>query len=386
MLTLVIKRSAHLRTLERLLAGYPAVALLGSRQVGKTTLAQSFATSWKGETHFFDLESPPDVARLADAHLALAPLRGLVVLDEIQRRPEIFPILRVLADRQPVPARFLILGSASPDLLRQGSESLAGRLAIHELSGLDLTEIPAATISQLWLRGGFPRSYIAASDRDSYEWRTNFVRTFLERDLPQLGIRIPSNTLDRFWSMLAHYHGQVWNGSELARAFGVSHHTVHRYLEVLQSTFMLWVLRPWHANVKKRLVKSPKVYLRDSGILHQLLGLPSPNLLERHPKVGASWEGFWLRNVIQGLSLDERRCYYWRTHGGQEVDLIVDEGASLRAFEIKRTSAPRLTPSMRITMQDLGLQRLDVIHAGPDSFQLADRVRAISSSKLIDEI
>ncbi len=382
----MIERPVHIESLKRLLTRYPVVALLGARQVGKTTLAKSLAAHWNGRTHLFDLESPPDVARLSDAHLALEPLRGLVILDEVQRRPEIFPVLRVLADREGTPARFLVLGSASPDLLRQGSESLAGRLAVHHLPGLDLTEVTPARTQRLWLRGGFPKSFVARSDHDSFEWRTHFVRTFLERDIPQLGIRIPSRTLDRFWSMLAHYHGQVWNGSEFARAFGVSHHTVGRYLEVLQSTFMLRVLPPWHANVKKRLVKSPKVYVQDSGILHQLLGLSSEDLLERHPKIGASWEGFWIQTLIQGLRLDERRCHYWRTHNGQEVDLVVDEGSSLRGFEIKRTSAPRLTPSMRIALQDLGLTRLDVVHAGPDSFPLADRVHAISSSRLLNEV
>ena len=305
----MIERAQHSGTLRRLLANYPVVALLGARQVGKTTLARAIAASWDGPAHFFDLESPPDVARLADAYLALEPLRGLVVLDEIQRRPDTFPVLRVLADRPGAPARFLILGSASPGLLRQGSESLAGRLAIHELPGLDLTEVLSAETGRLWLRGGFPRSFTAATDEASYEWRANFVRTFLERDIPQLGIRIPSATLDRFWSMLAHYHAQCWNGSELARAFGVSHHTVRRYLEVLESTFMLRVLKPWHANLKKRQVKAPKVYVRDSGVLHQLLGVRSPEELERHPKIGASWEGFWLGCVIRRLGLDERRCH-----------------------------------------------------------------------------
>ena len=244
--------------------------------MGKTTLARALAAQWEGPSHLFDLESPPDIARLADPYLALEPLKGLVILDEVQRTPTIFPVLRVLADRPGTPARFLILGSASPELLRQGSESLAGRLAIHELTGFNLAEVSTSEVDRLWLRGGFPRSYTAVGDSESSEWRANFIRTFLERDIPQLGIRIPAITLDRFWSMIAHYHAQVWNGSELARAFGVSHHTVRRYLEVLESTFMVRVLKPWHANLKKRQVKSPKVYIRDSGILHELLGLRTP--------------------------------------------------------------------------------------------------------------
>ena len=382
----MIKRTAHSRTVERLLASHPAVALLGARQVGKTTLAKALAARWEGPTHYFDLEYPPDIARLADPYLALESLKGLVILDEVQRTPAIFPVLRVLADRPGTPARFLILGSASPDLLRQDSESLAGRLAIHELTGFNLAEVSTSEINRLWLRGGFPRAYTANADSESSEWRANFIRTFLERDIPQLGIRIPAITLDRFWSMIAHYHAQVWNGSELARAFGVSHHTVRRYLEVLESTFMVRVLKPWHANLKKRQVKSPKVYIRDSGILHELLGLRTADALERHPKIGASWEGFWIENVIRAFGLDPRRCWFWRTHGGEEIDLVVDEGWSLRGFEVKRTSAPALTRSIKAALEDLGLDRIDVIHAGPDSFRLAERVWAVSSSRLLDRI
>ena len=382
----MIQRNTHLSELGRLLKSNPVVAMLGARQVGKTTLAKTLVNRRKGPTHFFDLESPVDIAQLADPILALAQLRGLVVLDEIQRRPEIFPAIRVLADRQRSPARFLVLGSASPELLRQSSESLAGRVAHYELPGIALTEIKPQEADRLWLRGGFPRSFTASSNRESFEWRANFVRTFLERDVPQLGIGIPSVTLDRFWSMLAHYHAQVWNGSELARAFGVSHHTVWRYLEVLESTFMLRSLKPWSANLKKRQVKSPKVYLRDSGILHRFLGVTTRRARDRHPKVGASWEGFVIENVIQALSLEGRQCYFWGTHGGHEIDLIVEQGASLRGFEVKRTSAPSLTRSMKVALDDLGLSRIDVIHAGEESFPLAERVQAISASRLLEEI
>lgn len=382
----MVERNRHLSKLKLLLSRNPVVALLGARQVGKTTLAKALSQDWPDPIHFFDLESPIDVARLADAMLALERLQGLVVLDEIQRRPDLFPVLRVLADRQENPARFLLLGSASPDLLRQSSESLAGRVAYYELPGLSSFEVGAAGLDLLWLRGGFPRSLTAADDDESFEWRANFVRTFLERDVPQLGIAIRSATLDRFWSMLSHYHAQIWNGSELARAFGVSHHAVRRYLEALESTFMVRLLRPWAANIKKRQVKAPKVYVRDSGIVHRFLGLATPEALERHPKVGASWEGFVLENLIQGLGFEDRQCYYWRTHTGAEIDLVVNEGVSLRGFEIKRSSAPSMTPSMRNALSDLGLSRIDVIHAGRETYPLTKQVRAIPFSKILDEI
>ena len=382
----MIGRGGHLSKLESLLSRNPVVALLGARQVGKTTMARVLASRSEVPVHFFDLESPVDVARLADAMLALEPLQGIVVLDEIQRRPDLFPVLRVLVDRPRNPARFLVLGSASPALLRQTSESLAGRVAYYELPGIALTEIEPNESDMLWLRGGFPRSFTAADDGESFEWRADFVRTFLERDVPQLGIAIPSATLDRFWSMLAHYHAQVWNGSELARAFGVSHHAVRRYLDALVSTFMVRNLKPWKANIKKRQVKAPKVYVRDSGIVHRFLGVPTREALDRHPKVGASWEGFVLENVILALGLEDRQCYYWRTHTGAEIDLVVDEGVSLRGFEIKRSAAPSLTPSMRIALGDLGLSRIDVIHAGTESYRLAKQVRAVPFSKILAEI
>ena len=382
----MIKRGGHLSRLESLLERNPVVALIGARQVGKTTLARLLGDRRNGPVHFFDLESSVHIARLADPMLALEPLHGLVVLDEIQRRPDLFPALRVLADRSPLPTRFLVLGSASPDLPRQSLESLAGRVAYHELPGIAVTEIQPGEFDKLWLRGGFPRSFTVASDGDSYEWRANFVRTFLERDVPQLGIAIRSATLDRFWSMLAHYHAQVWNGSELARAFGVSHHAVRRYLDALVSTYMIRKLRPWFANIKKRQVKSPRVYVRDSGILHRFLGLPKQEALERHPKVGASWEGFVLESLMHVLGLEERQCYYWRTHTGAEIDLVVDEGVSLRGFEVKRSIAPRLTPSTRIALSDLGLRRIDVIHAGKESYPLARNVRAIPCSKILKDL
>ena len=382
----MIHRHLHLKALEGLLRGSPVVALLGARQVGKTTLAKQLARRRKGPVHIFDLESSADVARLADPLLALSSLRGLVVLDEVQRRPELFPTLRVLADRRPRPARFLVLGSASPGLLRQSSESLAGRIAYYELPGLSLAETGPKNIDLLWLRGGFPPSFTARSHAASHRWRQDFVRTFLERDIPQLGIAIPSATLERFWSMLAHYHAQTWNGSELARAFGVSHHVMRRYLDALEATFMVRALKPWSANLGKRQVKAPKVYVRDSGLLHRLLDIGTHGELERHPKVGASWEGFVIENLIRTLGADERRCYFWATHSGAEIDLLVQHRGRLRGFEVKRTSSPAVTRSMRSAVVDLDLRSLDVIHAGEETFPLAKGVRAVAAARMLDDL
>lgn len=382
----MIRRTGHLAALERLIARNPVVALIGARQVGKTTLARELARRTRRPTHVFDLESTADVARLADPLLALSPLRGLVVLDEIHRRPELFPTLRVLADRPRRPARFLVLGSASPELLRQSSETLAGRVAHYELPGFSLSEIARGDRDRLWLRGGFPRSFTARTHRESHAWRGDFIRTFLERDVPQFGIAVPPAVLERFWSMLAHYHAQVWNGSELGRALGVSHHAVSRYLDALVSTFMLRSLQPWRANLKKRQVKAPKIYVRDSGLLHRLLGVATRTDLERHPKVGASWEGFMVEHLIQALGVDERQCHFWAAHAGAEIDLIVQQGSRLHGFEIKRTSAPALTRSMRTAIEDLDLHRLVVIHAGAETFPLAERVRAVAAARVPEDL
>ena len=382
----MIHRHQHLKALERLLRGGPVVALLGARQAGKTTLARQLAQRRKGSAHVFDLESSADVARLADPLLALSPLKGLVVLDEVQRRPELFPTLRVLADRRPRPARFLVLGSASPSLLRQSSESLAGRIAYYELPGLSLAETGPKNIDLLWQRGGFPLSFTARSHAASHRWRQDFVRTFLERDIPQLGIAIPSAMLERFWSMLAHYHAQTWNGSELARAFGVSHHVMRRYLDVLEATYMVRALKPWSANLGKRQVKAPKVYIRDSGLLHRLLDIGTRDELERHPKVGASWEGFVIENLIPAVGADERQCYFWATHSGAEIDLLVQRRGRLRGFEVKRTSSPAVTRSMRSAVADLGLRSLDVIHAGEETFPLAKGIRAVAAARMLDDL
>lgn len=381
-----VDRSRHAAAVKRLVRQSPVVALLGARQVGKTTLARNIANQYRGPITVFDLENPTDLARLDDPMLALADLKGLIVLDEIQRRPELFPVLRVLVDRPRSGARFLVLGSASPDLLRQTSESLAGRIAFYELPGLSRNELGAKTLARHWLRGGFPRSYLARSGPASLEWRQDFIRTFLDRDLQQFGIRIGAPTLRRFWTMLAHYHGQLWNGSELGRAFGVSDTTVRHYLDILNATFMVRVLLPWRENVRKRQVKAPKVYIADSGILHALLDIDSSSALEAHPKVGASWEGFMLETVVQHLGLRREQCYFWRTHGGAELDLFVTSGRRRLGFEFKRTTTPSLTPSMRSALEDLQLTRLDVVHAGRETFPLHKRVRAVAASRLLEDL
>ena len=360
------------------------MAILGARQVGKTTLALDLLGERRGER--FDLEDPADLARLEDPMTALAPLRGLVILDEIQRRPELFSALRVLADRPHRPARFLVPGSASPELLRQSSESLAGRIAFHELGGFALDEIAAGEHDRLWLRGGFPVSFLARSSAASADWRRQFVRTFVERDLPQLGVTIPGRTIERFWTMLAHYHAQTWNGAELSRALGVAATTIRRYLNLLEATFVVRVVRPWHENLKKRQIRSPKVYLADSGLLHTLLGIESREDLDRHPKVGASWEGFVLREVVRQLGARPEECYFWGTHTGAELDLLVIRGRTRLGFEIKRTTAPRVTKSMRTAIADLGLSRLDVIRAGDETYPLTDKVRAVSLSRMLKDV
>ena len=382
----MISRADELSQLEALLRRNPVTALLGARQVGKTTLARQLAARQPVPPLFFDLENPVDLARLADPHLALASLSGLVVIDEIQRRPDLFPVLRVLADRDGTPARFLLLGSASPELLRQSSESLAGRIAYHELGGFSLDEVGPSSLKSLWSRGGFPRSFLAESDAASVEWRRDFIRTFLERDLPQLGIRIPAETLRRFWTMLAHYHGQVWHGAELARAFAIAESTVRRYLDTLVAALVVRIRPAWHENLGKRQVKSPKVFVGDSGLLHALLGLDDAEDLAAHPKVGASWEGFAGAEIERQLGARRGECHFWRTHAGAELDLLVIRGRRRRGFEFKYSSAPVLTPSMRIAVADLRLDSLEVIHAGSEIYPLADRVRAVPLARIAAEV
>lgn len=379
-----IVREHDLSRVRLLLGESPVVALLGSRQVGKTTLARQLAAAYSEPVAWFDLEDPADLARLDDPGLELRPLEGLVVLDEIHRLPGIFQLLRVLADRPGPPARFLVLGSASPELLRQTSESLAGRVAFHELDGFGLNEVD--DLDRLWLRGGFPRSYLAGSEPASRRWRDGFIRTLLARDLPELGSTIPSATLRRFWAMLAHWHGQIWNGAEFARAFGVSHATVRRYLDLLTSVFVVRQLQPWFENISKRQVRSPKVYIGDSGILHALLGLSSRTDVASHPKVGASWEGFVIRQIVHLLRASPERYFHWSTHTGAKLDLLVMNGARRYGFEVKRSEAPRLTRSMRSALETLHLDRLDVVHAGTKCYRLGDRIRALPAAELANTL
>ena len=382
----IVPRKTHLRNLARLLRENTVVALLGARQVGKTTLARELMRQRRGPATWFDLEQPRDLRQLDEPTLALEPLRGLVVLDEIQSRPELFPVLRVLADRAPRPARFLVLGSASPELLRQGSETLAGRIAFYELSGFDLAEVEPPNWRRLWLRGGFPRAYLPRAHRQSGEWRANFVRTFVERDLPRLGTLTSPRTLADFWTMMSHYHGQVWNSSELGRAFGVAHTTVRGYLNLLTDTFVVRQLPPWTENIGKRVVKSPKVYIADSGLLHTLLGIEKPADLTSHPKVGASFEGFALEQVIRRLELRPREAFFWATHSGAKLDLLVIRGRQRLGFEFKRTDAPRLTRSMIVSLDTLGLDRIDVVHAGAHGFRMHDKVRAVPVRELLEAL
>jgi len=384
----MVPRPRHSTAISHLMEQFPVVGIIGARQVGKTTLARMIsADSDLTPVVAFDLEDPRDRARLADPMLALDPLRGLVVLDEVQRLPEVFQILRVLADRPENPARFLVLGSAGPDLLRQGSESLAGRIAYYEVPPLQLDEVPAEGVDELWLRGGFPRSFLAESEERSALWRREFVRTFTERDLPQLGIGVASETMRRFWTMLAHTHGNTLNASAVARSFGVSDATVRRYLDSLTSALVVRQLRPWHENLRKRQVKAPKVYLTDTGVLHTLLGLDSAAEVQGHPQVGASWEWFAISNVIERLGARwGEDAYFWGTYAGAELDLLVLRGNRRLGFEVKRTSAPSVTPSMRIALQDLRLDRLDVLHAGRETFPLADGIRAVATHRIWTDV
>lgn len=382
----MIKRDKELATLHELIARHRVVGIIGSRQVGKTTLARMLSKQWQGKVSFFDAENPEDAARLADPMLTLKSLQGLVIIDEIQRLPGLFDVLRVLADREAQPARFLVLGSASPELLRQTSETLAGRIFYHEIGGLSLSEVGINHHEELWFRGGLPRSYLAATSLESHEWRQGYIRTFLEKDLPQLGVHISADTMRRFWTMLAHYHGQTWNASEFARSFGVADTTVRGYLDRLTSALVVNQLLPWHENLSKRQVKTPKVYIRDTGILHALLNLRSPEDVAGHPKMGASWEGFVLDQLIRHLGADREECFFWATHSGAELDLLIVRGNRRWGYEIKHSSSPKLTPSMRHAAHDLKLDSLTVIHAGEHEFPLADKITAVPLMNILNGI
>lgn len=374
----MIQRPRWLAEIRAALKRSRVTALIGPRQSGKTTLARQIVAS--DSPAYFDLEDPRSLARLAEPMTALAPLRGVVVIDEVQRRPDLFPILRVLADRRPPPAHFLILGSASPDLLRQSSETLAGRLETVTLSGFGLDELGPAALRRHWRRGGFPPAYLARSEHASFVWRQQFIHTYLERDLPQLGITIPAPTLLRFWTMLAHYHGGIWNAAEAARSLGVTEPTARRYVDLLAGLFMVRQLQPWHENLKKRQVKAPKVYVRDSGLLHALLGLASEREIVSHPKAGASWEGYAIEETLRVVRPEA--AYFWATHTGAELDLLLLKRGRRYGVEVKFQDAPRMTASMRIALSDLRLEHLTVLYPGDLRYDLDRRVTVVPLAQL----
>jgi predicted AAA+ superfamily ATPase len=369
----MIPRPSALNQIIRAFDVHPVVAMLGPRQCGKTTLAHMVAE--REPSTYFDLENPVDLRRLSAPMTILEQLSGLVIIDEIQHRTDLFALLRVLVDRPENPARFLLLGSASPQLVKGVSDSLAGRIGFVDLAGFDLNEVGVSQRDRLWLRGGFPRSYLAEDDSSSLTWRDAFIRTFLERDIPQLGITIPAETLRRFWTMIAHYHGQVWNAAEFARSLGTSEITARRYLDILAGAYMVRILPPWFENISKRQVKAPKIYIRDSGLLHALLQLPTMSDLQSHPKLGAAWEGFAVEQVI-GL-LNTRDAYYWATYSGAELDLLIRFSGKNYGFEFKYTDAPGVSRSMRIAIQDLSLDHLWVVYPGRQAYPLDESISVI---------
>lgn len=375
----MLDRSDALKSIRDAFAAHPAVVLAGPRQCGKTTLARVFAEA-EGNVTFFDLERAVDRRKLEVPEQTLAPLEGLVVIDEIQRQPALFETLRVLLDRHGSKTRFLLLGSASPDLVKGVSESLAGRVGLVDLGPFDLRETGPESWRDLWFRGGFPRSFLATDEAASANWRESFIRTFLERDIPQLGITIPAESLRRFWIMIAHYHGQVWNGAEFARALGTSEPTARRYLDILAGAFMVRVLPPWHENLKKRQLKSPKIYVRDSGLLHSLLEVETRIQLLGHPKIGASWEGFGIEQLV--MSTGSRTACYWGTHAGAELDLMLLHQGKRLGFEFKRSDAPSTSKSMHAALNDLGLDHLWVVYPGSEEFPLAERMSALPITEL----
>ena len=376
----MIQRAQVLTEIRKALRRSRVVALIGPRQCGKTTLAAQIVE--RRSINYFDLEDPSSLARLSEPKTTLEVLRGIVVIDEVQLRPDLFPVLRVLADRKPLPCRFLILGSASPDLLRQSAESLAGRLETIELTGFSIAELGLKYLDRLWFRGGFPLSLLARSEEDSKVWRRQFLQTFVQRDIVQMGFDIPAAALYRFWSMVAHYHGNIWNAADPARSLGVSEPTVRRYLDLLTNVFMVRQLQPWHENLGKRQIKAPKVYFRDSGLLHQMLGILNPRDLAMHPKYGASWEGFVIEETLKVTRPDE--FYFWGTHQGAELDLLVFKNGRRFGIEIKRADAPTMTPSMRIALSDLKLDHLSVVYPGDTRYQLADRISVVPFRTLAD--
>lgn len=376
----MLSRPKYFERLTVALNRSPIVAILGPRQVGKTTLAQLFIQD--RQAVYFDLESQPDIRRLQNPELVLGALAGLVVIDEIQVMPSLFAVLKVLVDRPENQTKFLILGSASPEIVKNVSQTLAGRVEFIELPGFGLREVGTSRWEELWVRGGFPRSFLARSDEDSVVWREGFIRTFLERDIPQLGISIPAPAMRRFWTMLAHFHGQTWNASALAQSMGLSDKTVRSYLDILTGTFMVRQLQPWYANISKRQVKSPKIYLRDSGILHSLLELPDRHSLLAHPRVGASWEGFALEQVLQVV--EPTQAYFWSVHGAAELDLLFFHRGRAYGIEAKFSEAPSITRSMQTAVADLDLHHLWVVCPSPHSYPVSERISVLAIQDIVD--
>lgn len=373
-----LNREAFEQQIRDSIQNNPITTILGPRQCGKTTIARKIAESYASV--LIDLEDPADFELVSVSLKAfLEQQKGLVVIDEVQRMPELFPILRVLADQKKAGRKFLLLGSASPDLVKNTWESLAGRIGFIDLTGFKLEETGSENLQPLWLRGGFPRSYLAETDDLSFQWRADFIRTFLERDINLLGFNIPPATLRRFWVMLAHYHGQIWKGSEFARSMGVSEPTVKKYLDILSGTYLVRQIQPWHENLKKRQVKAPKIYIRDSGILHALLSLPNSEV-QNHVKVGASWEGFVIEQILQ--KMNTRDYYYWRTHTGIELDLLVFKNGKRHGFEIKYSDKPQVTRSMRQSISDLKLDVLHLIYQGKHHLDLEEKIKLLPVNQL----
>jgi predicted AAA+ superfamily ATPase len=377
-----IQRVKELQILKDRLKHSPVVAILGPRQCGKTTLSRQFARTIKNkDIHFFDMENPNDLARLDNPTLALQDLDGIIIIDEVQRSPELFPVLRVLVDECPN-VKYVLLGSASRELLAQSSESLAGRISYLEIGGFSLGHLAIKDLKKLWIRGSFPRSFLAGSEKSSYQWRQDFVTTFLERDVPALGLNIPAKMLRRFWLMLSHYHGQIFNASEIGRSLSVSDNTARRYLDILSGTFLVRQIQPWYYNTKKRLVKRPKLYFRDSGMLHSLLTLENYHDVVTSPKLGASWEGFALQQVIEHLNLREEEVFYWAVHTGAELDLVFLRKGKLLGVELKYSEAPKLTKSMKSAIEELSLEHLWVVYPGDTSYSLSSNTSAVPINNL----
>jgi predicted AAA+ superfamily ATPase len=377
-----MKRKSYIDSINEEFKVNPIVALLGPRQCGKTTLADQYIKTIKGTVHKFDLEDPEDLAALENPKLLFDELNGTIVLDEIQRKPELFPYLRTLVDKEKRKRKILILGSASKDLIQQSSESLAGRISYIEITPFSLKEVNKKDQSQLWHQGGFPLSFLASTEKESYKWRKAYISTFLERDIPNLGIRIPSTTLRRFWQMIAHYQGQIVNYSELGRSFGANDKTIRNYLDILSETFMIRQLQPWHENIKKRQVKRPKIYLRDQGIFHNLLTIENKKSLLTHPKLGASWEGFALEQVLQYFNIESEEAFFWAVHEQGELDLFFQKNGKRIGVEFKFTNSPKLTSSMEYAINHLNLDLLICIHSGDKKFKLSEKVITCGLNKL----